>query len=558
MTTRPLRHGFVVLTLHALLTACGGGGGGDGAGDETPGNTPPPATTDGFRVSVAQDKAIVFQGDTAVVTARVERLGSFDGAVTVAIDGLPEGVSASSAVVPAGASQVDITLIATDAAPHSLPTSSLVDGSATVAGATQHASAALTVTVRGTAGMVDTSFAGGAFLAPVGSSEDYAYAMAVQPDGKLLVAGSSASNQGTRIAVVRWLRDGSLDASFGVDGKAIVAIGTRDDAARAIAVQPDGRIVVAGLSYQGTADYDFALLRLMPDGTPDASFGDQGRVLTDFGGDSDRAFALALMPDGRIVAGGQTNVQRGSTGVDFALARYSATGQLDTSFGQGGLVVAPTLPGSTSDRIQGLALQTVDGSARLLAVGGDGDFTVARFNDNGSLDAGFGQGGIAAGLFGVSIGSAYAVSVLPEGGAVVAGHAGHDFAAVRLTAQGQLDASFGPARDGRFVHAMASANWDEATSVARQADGRLLLGGWVYRGAGTAGDFGVLRLAADGTLDTSFGQAGVMTHGVAGDKTDMGRAMVLQPDERIPTTRALVAGEAQDTNRDFALMRLWL
>jgi uncharacterized delta-60 repeat protein len=562
MSIRRLRRSLIAATVTVVLAACGGGSG-------TTANEAPPAGNGGgapsapqpagsFSVSVSQDKAIVFQGGTAVVRAQVARSGGFDGAVTVELSGLPAGVSASPAVIPAGATETPLTLSASATAPHSLPTLGTVAGSASVAGAPQRATTPVTVTVRGVAGMVDTSFAGGSHLTPVGSSEDYAHAVAVQADGKVLVAGSSASNQGTRIAVVRYLRDGTVDTAFGIGGKAIAAVGSREDVARAIAVQPDGRIVVAGLSHQGTADYDFALVRFTPDGTPDTTFGNQGRVLTDFGGDSDRAFALLLMPDGRIVAGGQTNVNRTSTGVDFALARYRADGQLDTSFGTGGKVVAPILPGSTGDVVRGLALQTVNGSTRLLAVGGEGDFTAARFTEAGALDAGFGQNGKVSGLFGVSIGSAYAVTVLPSGEAVLAGHAGHDFAAVRLTPDGQLDPRFGPANDGRFRHAVSAINWDEATALARQSDGALLLAGWVYSDTGTAGDFGVLRLTADGRLDASFGQAGVMTHAVAGSKTDMARGLILQPDERIPAVRALVAGEAQGTNRDFALMRLWL
>ncbi|HUG21561.1 hypothetical protein [Piscinibacter sp.] len=223
-----------------------------------------------------------------------------------------------------------------------------------------------------------------------------------------------------------------------------------------------------------------------------------------------------------------------------------------------GKVVAPVLPGSTSDMVRGMALQTVDGGPRLLAVGGEGDFTAARFTEAGMLDASFGSGGKVAGLFDVSIGAAHAVAVLPTGEAVIAGHVGHDFAAVRLMPDGRLDPRFGPAADGRFRHAMSAINWDEATAIARQTGGRLLLGGWIYSGSGTAGDFGVLRLTAEGTLDASFGQGGAMSHAAAGSKTDMGRAIVLQPDERIPSVRAVIAGEAQDANRDFALMRLWL
>jgi uncharacterized delta-60 repeat protein len=194
-----------------------------------------------------------------------------------------------------------------------------------------------------------------------------------------------------------------------------------------------------------------------------------------------------------------------------------------------------------------------------VAVGGEGDFTVARYSLQGVLDGRFGQRGTTSGLFGTSIGSAFAVTVLPGGELVLAGHIGHDFAAVQLSPAGKLDTRFGPARDGRFRHAVAEANWDEATALVRQADGRLLLGGWAFSGVGTSGDFAALQLNADGTLDSSFGQGGVARHALATqDKTDLGRAMALQADERVPTVRALLAGEAQDIDRDFALLRIWL
>ncbi len=184
---------------------------------------------------------------------------------------------------------------------------------------------------------------------------------------------------------------------------------------------------------------------------------------------------------------------------------------------------------------------------------------MARFTSDGTLDNGFGiGGGRATGLFGVSIGTASAVTVLPTGEAVIAGHVGHDFAAVKLDAIGRLDPSFGPpatdASASRWPPTTGRSHRDRAPGRRQVAAGRLGL----HR-RGHSGDFAVLRLSAEGTLDTSFGNGGSMQRPVAeGSKTDLGRALVLQADERIPTVRALVAGEAQDVNRDFALMRLWL
>jgi len=163
------------------------------------------------------------------------------------------------------------------------------------------------------------------------------------------------------------------------------------------------------------------------------------------------------------------------------------------------------------------------------------------------------------GLFGASIGSAYALAALPSGEAVLAGHIGHNFAAVQLTAAGLLDNRFGPAHDGRFTMAVSPANWDEATALVRQPDGKLILGGWVFPGPGTAGDFATLRLSADGTVDAGFGNAGVTIKPMAtGTKSDQAHALALQSDDRIPTVRAILAGEANGSNHDVALTRLWL
>jgi uncharacterized delta-60 repeat protein len=209
--------------------------------------------------------------------------------------------------------------------------------------------------------------------------------------------------------------------------------------------------------------------------------------------------------------------------------------------------------------VRALAVQTVNGNTRILAAGGEGDFIAARYTDAGTLDASFGVNGKVVGLFNATIGSARAMAVLPSGEAVLAGHIGHNFAAVQLTTDGQLDSRFGAAHDGRFTQAVSAANWDEATALVRQADGKLILGGWVYAGNSTAGDFATLRLNADGSVDAGYGTAGVTIKPMAAaSKNDLAHAAVLQPDERIPSVRAIVAGEANGSNHDVALTRLWL
>jgi uncharacterized delta-60 repeat protein len=319
-------------------------------------------------------------------------------------------------------------------------------------------------------------------------------------------------------------------------------------------LQADGKIVVAGSNDVSPKGKSFALVRYNADGSLDATFGTGGKVVTSFGSQSDTAYAVVVQPDGRIVAGGHTNTA--TRGVDFALARYQANGALDASFGANGQVVMPIHAGNSRDSIYALALQTTGGELKIVAAGGEGDFTVARFNANGSIDAGFGIGQGLDAVFGTVIGAARAVIVTPDNKIVVSGHADHDFAVLQLSEDGIADAGFGGT--GRVVTKVSTTNWDEAHAVVRQADGKIVVGGWVYAGNSSSGDFVVVRYNTDGTLDAGFGTGGITITAVApGTKADEGRALVLQSDERVPTVRSLLAGSANDANQDFAVTRYW-
>ena len=211
----------------------------------------------------------------------------------------------------------------------------------------------------GTAGLVTTDF---------GGSVDRAFAMALQPDGKLVVVGDSDAS----FALARYNPNGSLDESFGAGGKVVTSFGGADQAS-AVILQPDGKIVVAGQTDTGLS-IDFALARYMPDGSLDAGFGSGGRVTTNFVGNSDDlGSAVALQPDGRIVVGGTSED-------NFALARYTPEGVLDSSFGTEGKVTT-NLGGE--DLLHALALQP-DGS--IVAVGESADhFALARYQAFGPL-----------------------------------------------------------------------------------------------------------------------------------------------------------------------------
>jgi uncharacterized delta-60 repeat protein len=217
----------------------------------------------GFSLALSADRLAVQQGSSSTLRATLVRQAGFNAAVQLVLDGLPAGVTAPLVTIPAGATSADITITAQIGAPHSLPKVVDVRTIVPTANGNQVQHLPLRVTVRGPAGSVDTSFGGGIVTLPVGQGEDYGNAVAVQPDGKVLVAGASATNAGTVITLLRFLRDGGLDAGFGSGGKVMTAVGTRNDSAAAIALQPDGRIVVAGSSEQTGSGLDIAVLRFL-------------------------------------------------------------------------------------------------------------------------------------------------------------------------------------------------------------------------------------------------------------------------------------------------------
>lgn len=558
MKAQPTRHHWILSIALALLAACGSdkpeptpdaGVPDSGVPDSgVPDAGPKPAQ---FTLSVSSDKVPVLQGLNALIKVTVMRESGFTGAVSLALSGLPTGVTAPSPTIASGAEAADIQLDAAGTAPHSLPTTVTVTGTS----GDQSATRTFTLTVRGPAGSVDTSFGGGPVITGINTSEDYARAIAVQPDGKIVVAGSTnTSQQGYDFAVARYNRDGTLDTDFNTSGKVTTTLTNLADEGYAVALQADGKILVAGTTTEGTNVQRFAVVRYNANGSLDTGFGTSGKAVTPFSNGPDRAYAIAVQPDGKIVVGGEATLS--GTGLDFALVRYNTDGSLDTGFGTGGKVTTAIKAATGRDAINALALQNVGGETRIVAAGGDGDFLLARYTSNGTLDSSFGTGGKVASVFGSTIGSAFAVTTTSDGKIVVAGYSSNDFSLARLTDTGALDSSFGTG--GKVVNRLNTSNTDIATAVAVQSDGKIVAAGWVNAGATSAADFAVLRYDSTGAPDTSFGTGGtVITPVAAPGKSDKANALALQSDDRVPVVRILVAGQADGNNSDFALTRYW-
>src|SRR5579885_1749835 len=339
-------------------------------------------------------------------------------------------------------------------------------------------------------------------------SDDGARAVAIQSDGKIVAAGFS-SNHNSDFALVRYNTDGSLDDTFSGDGRVTTNFGGDDDEAFGVAIQADGKIVVIGFS-DANRDFDFALARYNPDGSLDTSFGGDGKVLTDFGGSDDESFGVAIQADGKIVVAGFSDV---NGDFDFAIVRYNPDGSLDNTFGNGGKI-ATDFGGGSDDGAFALSIQTdgriVVSGFSIPGVSKTADFAIARYNTDGSFDTTFDNDGKVITDFGGDDDEANGVAIQGDGKIVAAGfsdaNGDFDFALARYNPDGSLDTSFGG--DGEVLTDFDRSD-DEAFGVAIQADGRIVAAG--FSDVNRDFDFAIVRYNSDGSRDNTFGSNGIVT-----------------------------------------------
>ncbi len=432
---------------------------------------------------------------------------------------------------------------------------------------------------------LDRSFGDqGRVTTAVGHVGDQAHAVVVQPDGKIVVGGSSSNSADLDFAVIRYNPDGTLDSSFNSDGMVTTAVGRGDDEISALAVQDDGRILAAGYSVNGTAR-DFALVRYNVDGSLDTDFGQGGIVVTPVGNGDDEITSMAVDRQGRIVVAGYTT---GTLGHAVAVGRYLADGSPDVSFGDHGI----TLTGVGKDVMA--RSMVLDPEGRIIVAGSyTGDSGLAgvvllRYLGSGVLDTTFGTAGVAVSADERPC-EGFGVRLQDDGAILVAGSVGdagsRDTALFRFTADGRPDLSF--AENGVLVSsvspgddmALAVAVRDNTISVSgfsTSTDGKRNFLFMTYANgisaatdstasttapdpaAGSSVVIGELRVedSAAGyqaemtSADTSLDR-GVVTTTSFGSADDVGDALALQPDGK-----AVVAGFAGDDGvTSFAVAR---
>ena len=376
-------------------------------------------------------------------------------------------------------------------------------------------------------GALDAGFSGdGRAFTRVGSAHSAGFDVAVQNDGRIVVVGAATVAEHSVFALVRYNVDGSLDSTFGGDGRVVTRIGVHASG-RGVALQTDGKIVVAGAAW-GNGSGRFAAARYLPSGAPDHTFSQDGTLITSFPGDADAA-DVAVQSDGKIVLAG-------SAGGRFALARYGPAGRLDPGFGGDGRVL--TEMGGGDSFARGVAIQH-DG--RIVVVGSAGGrVAVARYGLGGHLDASFTGDGTATTEFPRMMSAqGFAVALQSDGaivvGAQVAGHNGYQFGLVRYHPSGNLDRSLGG--DGRVVTLFADDTESLLYALDIAPDRTIVAGGWQLPLAGH-GKFALARYTPDhGSLDPTFGGDGRVV-------TEMrrGRAfgLAFEPDGRI-----VAAGESR-------------
>lgn len=378
--------------------------------------------------------------------------------------------------------------------------------------------------------------------------------VAVQADGKIVVAGYlQIFSSNYDFAVVRFNSNGTLDTTFDGDGKVATPVGTDFDSANTVAIQADGKIIAAGMVRIGPQDDDFALVRYNADGSLDTSFGSGGKVTTPVGA-TDAIYSIVIQSDGKIVAIG--NADGISPGTVIAVARYNPNGTLDTSFDGDGKLTTSIGGGAGASQV---ALQSdgkilVAGSGYL---GQQGGFALVRYNSDGSLDTSFDGDGIVTTTVSPtnSSSSALGIAVQPDGkivavgGSTIAGF-DTDSAVVRYNPDGSLDTTF----DGDGKVYISFTHLIEALSdVAIQPDGKIVAAGYKSNNSGspTVYDITVARLNPNGSLDTTFdGDGKVITQSPPDDTGAL--SMQILPNGKIVTAgyRQLISG-----GREFMVTR---
>ncbi|MEO5890796.1 MAG: hypothetical protein ABIQ31_11110 [Ferruginibacter sp.] len=356
--------------------------------------------------------------------------------------------------------------------------------------------------------------------------KDYANSIAAQSNGKLVALGYTVNGANTSLAAARYNIDGSLDNTFDGDGLLIDSIRAGSTFYTSTAVQTDGKVLAAGYAWNGI-DYDFALARYNLNGSLDNNFSGDGKQTTDFGLSDDRANAIAIQSDGKILIAGNSASK-------FALARFNTDGSPDNTFSNDG---KQSTDFGVAEVIKALAIQS-DG--KILAGGVSG---VARYNSNGGLDSSFSVNGRLALAF------AGNDMVLQNDKIIVVGGSNQeDIIIARFNADATPDATFGEFGGEQYIEDFSDFKITVKAAIA--SDGKIVLGGSYEKTfGGVQSYFVIARLNSDGTPDLTLNGGQLLTAGFP--NVAHANSIVVQPDNKI-----ILGGNYYNVSGyDFAMIR---
>ena len=414
-------------------------------------------------------------------------------------------------------------------------------------------------------GAPDTTFGPGGLgyfrIDVVDGKQDRANSVAIQDDGKILISGwTRGDTTGHDVAVVRLNTNGTLDTTFNGDGKIVTSYGTGNDDGNAVMVVGTGttrKILVGGLvraaSDPNLQPSNMLMAQYTNLGAADATFGSSGVSILDIPGNGcpsgygcgEEINDLAVAPDGKIAAAGVWSNYPGNVKTHMVAARFTSTGAFDTTFSSDGYDITTVAPSFFTDWAESVAVQA-DGKIVTFGwsdqTGADHDFIFVRHSTDGTKDTAYSGDGIATVELsdGTSFDDGDAMLLDSAGRAVGVGMttsgSNSYIGATRLTTSGTLDI-FGPS-GGFFITQLIGGSRDEATGLAVQSTGKLVVAGWTDVGSNNF-DFGVSRFNTNGTLDTTFDADGLFTWG-NGTQVDTARAVAIQPSD----DKILVAGDS--------------
>ena len=356
----------------------------------------------------------------------------------------------------------------------------------------------------------------GIVTTPIGAAGSVIHGMATQNDGKIVVAGSSNDGVNSEFAIARYNTNGSLDNTFDVDGKITTSFGSQAEAF-CMAIQSDGKIVAAGYMYNDST-WEFAIARYNIDGSLDSTFDGDGKLTTAISTVDDEINAIAIQSDGKIVVAGYSNASGDINAYepDLAVVRYNTDGSLDSTFNGNGILITSL---GFYDVAYSVAIQT-NGKIVLAGTHANGsnyEFLVVRYNIDGSLDNTFNGDGIITTAISSSYDVIHSIAIQNDGKIVASGVSGngstYDFSLARYNTDGSLDSTFND--DGKLITAIGTS-LDVPTSIVIGSDGKIVVAAGVTDYNNNR-DIALVSYNSNGSSDNSFGLNGKIITAIDGN-----------------------------------------